>query len=236
MAASRDPTNPFADETASIATVSSSLNQSTGRLTELVIGNGTVTTHYLTDLLVQAQSEVLFSTCFWAVSPSLSLLHDALIALNGRGIRNGRRIAVRIMFSSYSFRQKFLSFSGTRIWKSNTWTKLGLPAASKLENLDITVFSRFKKPFGVMHAKFLIIDRAVVVMPSSNISCKSPSIFLPQGKTGMRWQSDWKATLLNPFFHTFITITTLPGPPCLHVQSRPILSPCHPPSGTNTQP
>jgi phosphatidylserine/phosphatidylglycerophosphate/cardiolipin synthase-like enzyme len=34
----------------------------------------------------------------------------------------------------------------------------------------MTVFSRFRKPFGVMHAKFLVIDRTTVLLPSSNIS------------------------------------------------------------------
>jgi phosphatidylserine/phosphatidylglycerophosphate/cardiolipin synthase-like enzyme len=146
--------------------------QCNGRVTELVIGNGTVTTEYLVDLLCQAQTEVLFSTCFWAASPSLSLLHDALVALNMRCRQERRRVIVRIMFSSYSFRQKFLSFRGTRVWKSDTWANLGLPVS--LECLDMTVFSRFRKPFGVMHAKFVVIDRAVVIMPSSNISCTSP--------------------------------------------------------------
>jgi phosphatidylserine/phosphatidylglycerophosphate/cardiolipin synthase-like enzyme len=145
--------------------------QSTGLVAEVVIGNGLITTQYLTDLLVQAKEEVLFSTCFWAPSPSLSVLHDALITLNNRARDYQRRVTVQILFSSYSFRQKFLSIKGVRKWKSNTWEKLGLPSPSSLDYLDMTVLSRFRKPFGVMHAKFLIIDRAVVVLPSSNISC-----------------------------------------------------------------
>jgi phosphatidylserine/phosphatidylglycerophosphate/cardiolipin synthase-like enzyme len=145
--------------------------RSTGRVTELLLGNGSVITEYLADLLVQAQSEVLFSTCFWASSQSLSLLHETLLSLNGRSRRESRRVTVKIMFSSYSFRQKFLSFRGTRIWKPSTWRRLGLPTPEMLDALDMTVVSRFKKPFGVMHAKFLIIDRSSVILPSSNISC-----------------------------------------------------------------
>ena len=164
----------FDDVLAAIAPIVGLENvQSTGRVTELLIGNGSVITEYLADLLVQARTEVLFSTCFWASSTSLSLLHDALLALNGRTRRESRRVTVKIMFSSYSFRQKFLSFRGTRIWKPSTWQQLGLPPPEMLDALDMTVVSRFKKPFGVMHAKFLIIDRSSVILPSSNISCIS---------------------------------------------------------------
>jgi phosphatidylserine/phosphatidylglycerophosphate/cardiolipin synthase-like enzyme len=173
LMSARVPTNTvFEDGLAAIApVVDLDSVQSTGRVTELLIGNGLVMTEYLADLLVQAQTEVLFATCFWASSPSLSRLHDALLALNERAGRDSRRVTVKIMFSSYSFRQKFLSLKGTRIWRPSTWTQLGLPAADMLDSLDVTVFSRFKKPFGIMHAKFLVIDRSSVILPSSNISC-----------------------------------------------------------------
>ena len=174
MSARVSTNSVFDDALAAIAAVVSLDNlQNTGRVTELLLGNGLVITEYLADLLVQAQTEVLFATCFWASSPSLSLLHDALIALNERARRDSRRVAVKILFSSYSFQQKFLSLKGTRIWKPSSWRKLGLPAAEMLDSLDFTVFSRFKKPFGIMHAKFLVIDRSSVILPSSNISCTS---------------------------------------------------------------
>jgi len=169
----RDSAKPiFDDALAAIATIGNiDQIQATGSVTEFVIGNGLVTTRYLTDLLTQARDEVLFSTCFWAASLSLSNLHDALVTLNDRARQDGRRVNVRILFSSYSFAQKFLSFKGVRKWKSDTWEKLGLPNPSLLDSLDLTVLSRFRKPFGVMHAKFVIIDREIVVLSSSNISC-----------------------------------------------------------------
>lgn len=169
----RDTAKPIFDDAVATIGKNGSIDeiQASGRVMEFVIGNGLVTTRYLTDLLIQAQDEVLFSTCFWAPSPSLSNLHDALVTLNDRGKQIGRRITVRILFSSYSFAQKFLSLKGVRKWNSNTWRKLGLPDPNTLDSLDLTVLSRFRKPFGVMHAKFVIIDRKVVVLPSSNISC-----------------------------------------------------------------
>jgi phosphatidylserine/phosphatidylglycerophosphate/cardiolipin synthase-like enzyme len=172
--AGRTPGSPAFEDALNATTSLADLDQvaCSGRITELIVGNGFITTRFLTDLIVQAREEVLFTTCFWASSPSLSLLKDALITLNNRAREHGRRVSVRIMFSSYSFRQLFLSVRGVRKWKSNTWEKLGLPNPTLIECLDLTVLSRFKKPFGVMHAKFVIIDRALVLLPSSNISCK----------------------------------------------------------------
>jgi PLD-like domain len=208
--------------------------QAKGRITEIVIGNGTVTTEYLTDLLLQARREVLFSTCFWASSPSLSLLHNALIALNERCREDGRRVSVRIIFSSFSFQQKFLSFKGARIWKPNMWAKLGLPTG--LDCLDMIVFSRFKRPFGVMHAKFLVVDRTVVIMPSSNISCMSHLNFLYKGKTGMNLQFVWKATLSNLSSRISSIITIQRAHLFLHVQSHHTQFQHHHNFGRNTQP
>src|SRR5271169_1313292 len=169
----RESAKPVFDEALAATRTVGSIDpiQTTGRVTEFVIGNGLVTTRYLIDLLTQARDEVLFSTCFWAPSLSISNLHDALVTLNNRAKQDGRRVNVRILFSSYSFAQNFLSFKGVRKWRSDTWEKLGLPNPSLLDSLDLTVLSRFKKPFGVMHAKFVIIDRQTVVLSSSNISC-----------------------------------------------------------------
>jgi phosphatidylserine/phosphatidylglycerophosphate/cardiolipin synthase-like enzyme len=153
---------------------------SRGRATDLIIGNGAIITEYIASLLVQAQKEVLISTCFWAKSASLDTLHDALLMLNDCARRDGRRVIVRIMFSSYSFRQMFLSLRGAKVWQPTMWGDLGLPEAKRLDCLDLTVCSRFTKPFGVMHAKFVVIDRATVLLPSSNISCNT---FLALAKT-----------------------------------------------------
>lgn len=150
--------------------------ESTGRVAELVIGNGLVTTQYMTEYIVQARREVLFATCFWADSPSLAALHHALITLNNRARDNNCRVTVKIMFS-YSFRLNFLSIREVRKWQPYSWEKLGLPNPATLDCLDLTVFSRFRKPFGVMHAKFVIIDRTMVVLPSSNVSCMFSNIY-----------------------------------------------------------
>ena len=166
--------------------------QSAGRITELAIGNGLVITEYMMDLLVQARSEVIFTTCFWAESPSLSLLRDALIRLNDQARCHGRRVSVYVMFSSYSFRQKFFSLQGVRKWRSRTWRKLGLPDPATLDFLDLAVLSRFKTPFGVMHAKFMIIDRKVVISPTSNISCMSRNYSSQiRGKLVWACNSNW---------------------------------------------
>src|SRR5947207_7086282 len=124
----RVSTNPvFTDVLAAIGpVVQPEQVESTGRVVEVIIGNGWVTTQYVTEFIVQARGEVLFSTCFWADSPSLTALHNALITLNSRARGENRRVDVKIMFSSYTFRRKYLSIQGVRKWKPNRWEKLGL--------------------------------------------------------------------------------------------------------------
>jgi phosphatidylserine/phosphatidylglycerophosphate/cardiolipin synthase-like enzyme len=143
---------------------------SSGRIVDFVIGNGSTITEYAADLLVQAQNEVLLSTCFWAQSDSLATLHNALITLNNRARAGMRRVTVKILFSSFSFSQMFFSYKGLRKWGPKRWEKLGLPNASLLDSLDMMVVSRFQRPIGVMHGKFVVIDRKSLIVMSSNIS------------------------------------------------------------------
>jgi phosphatidylserine/phosphatidylglycerophosphate/cardiolipin synthase-like enzyme len=48
--------------------------------------------------------------------------------------------------------------------------KFGLPEPSDLGGLDLKIKSVFVLPFSVMHPKFIIVDRQVVVLPSCNVS------------------------------------------------------------------
>lgn len=123
--------------------------------------------------MMNAQREILFVTCFWAASTSLSEFSQALRELNALLEGTGRRIRVRMAFSSLSLFQKLFHTGSAagKIWKESLWsTKLGLPPKSELSNLDIQVKSLFFRPVSVLHSKFLVIDRTAVILPSSNIS------------------------------------------------------------------
>lgn len=123
--------------------------------------------------ILNAQSEVLIVTCFWARSDTLTALNGALRTLSAKAIQAGRTIRVRICFSSSSLFQKLLHTSSLRGHKYSPakWQpKLGLPTPEELPGLDMEVKSIFVLPFSVMHPKFVVIDRRQVFLPSCNVS------------------------------------------------------------------
>lgn len=124
-------------------------------------------------LIEAAEQEVILVTCFWARSNTLNALTDALRKLSAKGQRSGHRIRVRIYFSSSSLTQKLFhpqTLQG-RTWHPLMWeAKLNLPSPDELPGLDMQAKSIFLLPFSVMHPKFVIIDRAKVLLPSCNVS------------------------------------------------------------------
>ena len=125
--------------------------------------------------LESAEQEVILVTCFWAKSASLELLADSLRHLSEKAIRrgDGSKIRVFIGLSSRSLWQKLMHTSDPSgfTYPPSTWTsQLGLPSSAELQGLEVTIKSRFFRPFSVMHPKYLIVDRRKLWMPSCNVS------------------------------------------------------------------
>lgn len=118
-----------------------------------------------------AESEIILVTCFWAASPTRGALGQSLVRLSRRAQQQGKRIRVRIGFSSTSVLQK-LTQRGPRTYTAAEWhPTLGLPAElAQLQGLDLEITSMFYLPFSVWHPKFLLVDRATVFLPSCNVS------------------------------------------------------------------
>ena len=146
----------------------------TSTIHNLTLGAGSsIYTHSIIPLFETAEHEVILVTCFWARSRTLDVLNDCLRKLSAKGQRLGRRIRVRIYFSSSSLFQKLLhpqTLTG-KTWEPETWTtKLSLPGQEEMKGLDVRVKSVFLLPFSVMHPKFVIVDRKRVLLPSCNVS------------------------------------------------------------------
>ncbi|KAF2812130.1 uncharacterized protein BDZ99DRAFT_383036 [Mytilinidion resinicola] len=127
--------------------------------------------------LESAESEIIFITCFWARSSSLSQLANTLRALSIKAqARGGWKLRVRIGLSSLSLFQKIFqphTITG-QTYTPSTWVKtLGLPSPAELGGLDLEIKSVFLLPFSVMHPKFIIVDRKRVFLPSCNVSWES---------------------------------------------------------------
>ncbi|KAH7371667.1 hypothetical protein BKA66DRAFT_469262 [Pyrenochaeta sp. MPI-SDFR-AT-0127] len=137
-------------------------------------GTGSAIYDSLTPLLESTTHELILVTCFWARSASLKAMNQILRNLSDKAVRRGtEKIRVRLCFSSSSVFQKLFhnqSVTGQHYPPSVWVKKLGLPDPSELGGLDVRIKSIFILPFSVMHPKFIIIDRKIVVLPSCNIS------------------------------------------------------------------
>ncbi|KIW04017.1 uncharacterized protein PV09_04842 [Verruconis gallopava] len=153
------------------------LLQTEANLELFVVGNGDDVYSHICPAIEQAQQEVILITCFWARSSSLDMLRESLRALSEQVMAKRRsKVRVFIGFSSLSALQKLFhtrSVAGS-IYSGSAWTtKLSLPGPEELPGLDIQVKSVFVLPFSVMHPKFVIIDRKLVLLPSCNVSWES---------------------------------------------------------------
>jgi phosphatidylserine/phosphatidylglycerophosphate/cardiolipin synthase-like enzyme len=135
------------------------------------VGTGLTVTKSIAAAISTAQHSVLFCTCFWAESRSREVLADALRDLSRRAEEQGRKVVVRIGYSSSSAAQKLFHTSSPKgkLHLPSTWTTLGLPGPEELRGLHLRVKSIFFLPFSVLHSKFCIIDR-LLFLPSANIS------------------------------------------------------------------
>ena len=152
-----------------------SLIQSHTRIHSFTLGTGESLFHTtgLLDAITNAEREVIFVTCYWARSSTLSALGDSLRTLARRARERGQSVRVRICFSSLSWKQKLFQASsrGGKVWGEDTWeSQLGLPHPHELRGLDIVVKSLFFLPLSVIHPKYVVLDRRKVLLLSCNVS------------------------------------------------------------------
>ncbi|KAJ4374674.1 hypothetical protein N0V86_007547 [Didymella sp. IMI 355093] len=146
----------------------------TSNVESFIAGTGSSIYDDIAPLLEEAEHELILVTCFWASSVTRDRLNAVLRKLSDKAVRRGtERIRVNICFSSSSIFQKLFhkqTVSGQEYTVSQWVKKLGLPDPSELHGLHLRVTSVFILPFSVMHPKFIIVDRQVVVLPSCNVS------------------------------------------------------------------
>jgi len=141
----------------------------------IILATGEEILSSIVPALELAEQEILFVTCFWARSPSLTQLSQTLKRLSAKSLarQDGTRIRVRICLSSLSLMQKLFhtsSLSG-HVYPPSTWvSRLGLPAPDDLQGLDLQIKSIFIRPMSVMHPKFIVVDRKTAFLPSCNVS------------------------------------------------------------------
>ena len=119
-----------------------------------------------------ARTEVILVTCFWASSVTRDAINEALIQLSKKALETSCKISVQICFSSSSLARNVLwpTPKEGQIYPPTAYKKLGLPEAHELEGLDVKVVRKFFWPFGIIHSKYVIVDRKLAILPSCNVS------------------------------------------------------------------
>ena len=142
---------------------------SSGTIHGFRIGNGLDITSLACHYIIQARTSVHIATCFWAKSASLDALSSALRELSRRACDSGRIVSCKIVVSSISLLQKLFG-AEHKLYDGNRLQDLGLPPAKDLAGLNIQVYRCFKRPVGVYHGKFTVVDDNLVILCSSNVS------------------------------------------------------------------
>lgn len=146
----------------------------TSNVDSFTTGTGSSIYEDLAPLLEKAEHELILVTCFWASSVTRDRLNAVLRKLSEKAVRRGtEKIRVRICFSSSSILQKLFhkQTASGQTYPAHQWVKkFGLPDPSELNGLDLKIKSIFLLPFSVMHPKFIVVDRQVVILPSCNVS------------------------------------------------------------------
>lgn len=145
----------------------------TSNLHSLRLGTGNRIIESFLSSIESAEHEVVFVTCYWASSTSLSRICDSLRRLSAKALASNRKIRVRICFSSSGVWQKLFHTQSPqgKVYDPSSWTKdLGLPAPDELQGLDLEVKSIFLLPISIIHPKFIVVDRKIAFLPSCNVS------------------------------------------------------------------
>jgi len=159
-----------------VTTPASLITQSTP--VSYTLGNGhQIFTSSIIPACLETQHELLLVTCFWAKSTTRDAITSLLRQLSEKAIArgDGKKIAVRLCFSSISILQKLFQTSSLdgKVYDEKEWVGLGLPSQEEMRGLDLLVKSIFVRPFGIMHPKFVVVDREKSFMPSCNVSWES---------------------------------------------------------------
>lgn len=140
----------------------------------LTTGTGySIYTSTIIPAIKAARRDVILATCFWAPSVTRDALGDALRILSRKAVASSTKISVRICFSSASLARNMLlpTPKGGQDYPPSSWKKvLGLPEPHELTGLDLRVVRKFFWPFGIIHSKYVIVDRELAIFPSCNVS------------------------------------------------------------------
>ncbi|KAL4898021.1 hypothetical protein BDV59DRAFT_208557 [Aspergillus ambiguus] len=123
---------------------------------------------HMANCIARAEKEVFLATNFWIHSDASTLVTNALRELSHRAGERGERIVVKVIYDRGDPRQVYDNRLSVPE-KKYTSGKVQLPSSEEIPNIDMQVINYHRPVLGTFHAKFMIVDRRVALLQSSNI-------------------------------------------------------------------
>ncbi|GFF28185.1 2-methylcitrate dehydratase [Aspergillus lentulus] len=120
--------------------------------------------------IARAEKEVFLGTNFWIYSDASTLVTNAFRELSRRAGERGSKVVVKVLYDRGNPQQLWdnhLSVGEKQYADPNG--KVRLPPSSEIPNIDLQVTNYHRPIFGTFHAKFMVIDRRIALLQSSNV-------------------------------------------------------------------
>ncbi|KAB8208811.1 hypothetical protein BDV34DRAFT_210536 [Aspergillus parasiticus] len=123
---------------------------------------------HMANCIARAETEVFLGTNFWIYSDASTLVTNAFRELSKRAGRRGTKVVVKMIYDRGDPRQAYENRLDVPE-KKYTSEKVQLPPAEEVPNIDLQVVNYHRPIFGTFHAKFMVVDRRIALLQSSNI-------------------------------------------------------------------
>ncbi|KAM0092440.1 hypothetical protein ACP6JD_004140 [Aspergillus fumigatus] len=125
---------------------------------------------HVANCIARAEKEVFLGTNFWIYSDASTLVTNAFRELSRRAGERGSKVVVKVLYDRGNPQQLWdnhLRVDEKQYADPNG--KVRLPPSSEIPNIDLQVTNYHRPIVGTFHAKFIIIDRRIALLQSSNV-------------------------------------------------------------------
>ncbi|EEH05919.1 IQ calmodulin-binding domain-containing protein [Histoplasma capsulatum G186AR] len=124
---------------------------------------------HMANCIVRAEQEVFLATNFWVSSRCSTIITDALKELSVRAGRRGTaKVVVKIMYDRAHLKQ-IINSRQLVYPQAATDVHVQLPPPEHIPNLELEAMNYHQPILGTFHSKFMVVDRRVALLQSSNI-------------------------------------------------------------------
>ncbi|BCS24462.1 IQ calmodulin-binding motif protein [Aspergillus puulaauensis] len=123
---------------------------------------------HMANCIVRAEKEVFLATNYWIFSNASTLITNALKELSRRAGKRGEKVVVKFLYDRGDPKQVWESHLSVEE-KKYVGGKVNLPTSDEIPHLDMQVINYHRPIIGTFHAKFMIVDRRIALLQSSNI-------------------------------------------------------------------